>query len=575
MKYLIVILVVLWGQHLFGQFELQMDTIKLNKTPLTGIDSTDVKFAESSTVFDGGLSLSGVDLNAQNIFARLNSRWLLNAFDDSQSEFFSALPYMGFTYSFGGQGTQFLTGRYSQAFHDSLILNINYNRVSSNGYFRNSIFDRSRVDASLIRKGRFYSFRFDGMFTSGNFQHSGGLSTDTLIESFGLEFSPVHKNNADSKYRNAELSLLNYFDVIPSSNTATGIVHRIEYSIVNRKYNEIDTLTGLYPIVNFNTDTTADQYNLPILTNFGGLFIHREHFYFEGGVNYTFWNYLNMSNSSDTSELGLSSKLDWSIFDLRLRNEFEFNLFGRFNEWYNHATLSYPGDRFQAGAWLNIGQYAIDPFKRMFIGNTFEYTTTGTMKEFRLSLGGRVSTKLWKDRLLIAATVDQFTSPDLYVFNGQEWQNDSLNNVSITSLTIAPSLQLSHFKLNTRISYNLTNTSFIPSLQFFSRVCFTGRLFEARILQLAAGADFRYNTSYEVMSYVPVLDVLSLGGLTPASSSRTNLDAFVNFGLERFTFYFRYENIAYFWEDQLREIAENYPIAAPRMRIGITWDFFN
>ena len=101
------------------------------------------------------------------------------------------------------------------------------------------------------------------------------------------------------------------------------------------------------------------------------------------------------------------------------------------------------------------------------------------------------------------------------------------------------------------------------------------RLFKAKILKLATGIDFRYNSSYAVMNYQSILDVSNANNLGLISSSRTNLDAFVNFGIERFNFYFRYENISYFWEDKLRPVVEGYPIAPPRMRIGITWEFLN
>lgn len=575
MKHLILILVLLGGSSVFSQFDPYMDTIKLDNTPLSNLDSADIKYAEFSTTFTGGLSLAGPDLNASNIFSRLNQRWLGNAYQLDKRDYFSALPYLGFTYSFGAQGSQFLTARFTQAFTDSLILNINYRRASGNGYFRNSVFDRNNVRASFIKKGKFYSFYAEGNYTSGNYQHAGGLTTDTLIETFGLEFSPVYKENANSKYRSGGVTLKNYLDFIPSENTATGLAHRTEYSIINRQYNEIDTLSGIYPFVNFNADTTADQFNLASVANFGGLFIQRSGFYFDGGVSQTYWRYQNLSNILDTTEIDLTSRLRMSFKNFELNNDFKFNLLGRFNEWYNHAQLKAGFQKYKLSAWMNIGQYALDPFRRSYLANTFQYTTTGSLKEFRLDAGGEVSASFMDDKLLVRAGLRQIASPDLYVYNGVQWQNDSLNSVSITSVSIAPALHLNHFKLNTKFVYNLSNSPYIPQVQLFSRMYFTGKLFEAKILKFATGVDFRYNTSYDVMTYVPGLDVSVIDNGVITSSSRTNLDAFINLGLERFGFYFRFENIAYFWEDQLRQVAANYPMAGPRMRLGITWDFFN
>jgi hypothetical protein len=575
MKHLILILALLCGSIAFSQFDPFMDTIKLDATPLSKLDSADIRFAEFPSTFVGGLSVAGPDLNASNIVSRINNRWLVNAFQRDHRDYFSALPYLGFTYSFGAQGTQFLTTRFTQAFTDSLILNINYRRSSGNGYFRNSVFDRNNVRASFIKKGKFYSFYAEGIYASGNYQHAGGLSTDSLIETFGLEFSPVSKGNADSKIRNGEINLKNYFDFIPSANIATGLAHRTRYSIVNRKYNEVDTLGGIYPIVNFNSDTTADQYNLASISNFGGLFIQRNGFYFDGGVEQTFWRYQNLSSSLDTVEIGLTSGLRMSFKSFELLNDFKFNLIGAFNAWSNHAQLYTHFRSFKVTAWMNVGQYALDAFRRNYLANTFQYATTGSLKEFKLDIGGEVSARFIGDKILLSAGLRQIASPDLYVFNGDRWQNDSLNNVSVTSVSLAPAINLNHFKLNTKFVYNLSNTSFVPQFQLFSRIYFTGKMFEAKILKFAAGVDFRYNSNYSVMAYVPGLDVASQTGNSIISSARTNLDAFINLGLGKFGFYFRFENIAYFWEDQLRQVAENYPIAGPRMRLGITWDFFN
>ena len=575
MRHLIHLLVVLCWSSVFSQFDPYMDTIKLINTPLSKLDSLDIKYAELPSTFTGGLSVVGHDLNPSLIFSRLNNHWLSRASRLDRRDYFSALPYLGFTYSIGGQGTQFLTTQFTQAFTDSLILNVNYRRSSSNGYFRNAAFDRSSVRTSLNRKGIFYSFYLEGLFTSGNYQHSGGVATDTLIETFGLEFSPVLKDNADSRYRVGELTLKNYFDFIETESFSTGVAHRTNYSIVNRKFNEIDTLEGIYPIVNFSSDTTSDQYNHAVISNFAGLFLQRTGYYFDGGIDYTYWRFQNLSNFIDTAEINLSSKLRLFFKKIELRNDFKFNLAGRFNEWHNHARINSEFDKYNIRAWMNVGQYGLDPFRRSYLANNFKYLTTGSLKEFRLDIGGIASVNFRRDDFKVSAGLRQITSPDLYVFNGDRWQNDSLNSVSITSVSFSPAVKLKNFILNTKFVYNLSNTSYIPGFQMFSRICLRGKLFKAKVLSFTTGVDFRYNSEYSVMNHIPGLDIASISSSMVSSSSRINLDAFVNLGLERFAFYFRFENIAYIWDDRIRQVVENYPIAGARMRLGITWDFFN
>ena len=48
---------------------------------------------------------------------------------------FSAIPHLGFAYSFGGQGAQFVRLDYSQAFSDHFLFNLKYSRNSGIGLF--------------------------------------------------------------------------------------------------------------------------------------------------------------------------------------------------------------------------------------------------------------------------------------------------------------------------------------------------------------------------------------------------------------------------------------------------------
>jgi hypothetical protein len=59
------------------------------------------------------------------------------------------------------------------------------------------------------------------------------------------------------------------------------------------------------------------------------------------------------------------------------------------------------------------------------------------------------------------------------------------------------------------------------------------------------------------------------------TNSLLNLHAFATFGIEEFRFYVRYENIGYFWSDRRTNEQFGFPISSTRLRVGLTWDFFN
>lgn len=127
-----------------AQMTFDYDTLSFNERMLGSVDSSDVKSGILPSTFDGGLELlsqQGFSLN------RLNNDFggvRFNQDPDVQKMRFSALPFIGFAYSFGGQGTQFVRANYIQAFTDSLLLNVDYKANVGNGFLRQSAFISSR-----------------------------------------------------------------------------------------------------------------------------------------------------------------------------------------------------------------------------------------------------------------------------------------------------------------------------------------------------------------------------------------------------------------------------------------------
>ena len=53
------------------------------------------------------------------------------------------------------------------------------------------------------------------------------------------------------------------------------------------------------------------------------------------------------------------------------------------------------------------------------------------------------------------------------------------------------------------------------------------------------------------------------------------LDFFTGIQIDEFRFYFKFENIDYFWNKQTNLQQIGYPISPTIIRLGFTWDFFN
>lgn len=562
--------------HSFGQFELSCDTIKYDDSYFSEIDSTDIRHSAVPTIFDGGLQLTEKQGYSIENFQRLYSKRWFDATTSTPRLKFSALPFLGFAYSFGSQGAQFVRAEYAQSFSDSLILNIGFVRNSGNGYIRNASFLTNDVNLKLVRKGGFYSFGLTAVYSSRNIDHPGGLKDDSLVDSNGLEFASVWKQNSTSAYRKGDVRWDNYFNFAGRSATNAGLLIASEYSIINRKYNEVDTIAGLYPNVFINADTTDDEFNLPSIRNEGGFFLKRSELYIDGRVGHTYWRYNNLNRENDTGEVSLYSRLNWNLFGIRITNDFYFNLIGAYNGWMNRSAVTYSRNRFALSGMLLFDNRALEPFKRFYYSNNYDYKTSGNLKSFTTRIKGQASYKLVEDMLSVQAGIDNIVMADQYYFDGSEWRNDTLNTITATSVHLRVPFKYGWFNIHPEIIYTLLNTSMLPDLQIYSRVFVKGKLFKAKKLNLMTGFDVSYRTSYTVPTYVPSMDVIDLYNTSNQTApSRVNLHAFFTLGIKDFNFYVRYENIGYYFQDKLTPVVEGYPVASSRIRLGIVWRFFN
>jgi hypothetical protein len=496
---------------------------------------------------------------------------------------FSALPYLGFTYGFGAQGSQFLTANYVHAFSDSLLLNLNYSRSSSNGYLRNSSFNHSDLTTALKRRGNFYSFRLDAGYHASNITHPGGVYTDslggvldTLIEDFGLGFSSVSKPDASTAIRLANVELKNYFDFTPSATNSTGLLIATNYEIINRKYVELDTVSGIYPMINVNSDTTNDEYNLASIRNSSGFYFSRSGFYIDAKISHRYWKYSNLGKVADTTEISLTSNLNWNLKKHHIQNYFYFNILGAYNGWRNDVFYAFDHSKVHLNVASSVGNMPLSIFKRKYFANNYDYATNTLTNQFQFYLKASAQMPIKDSIVQLKLEASQLSLAGIYRFDGSIWRNDTLNTAQATALGLSIPIQLGLFNIHPTFRYTFSTNSGIPRIQGYLRMYIKSKLFAGKKLEIATGVDLSYASSYELQLFNVSMGLFdnfnSTGNIV---NSRTNAHAFVNLGIREFNFFFRYENISYYWENRLDQIVAGYPFATPRMRIGITWQFFN
>ena len=559
----------------FGQLVQEFDTLSFHERMNGGLDSIDIAGADIGTTFDGGRSILSPDgLSPQRLFENYTTPSFMSKQKWDEMSF-SALPHLGFSYSFGSQSSQFLKARYEQSFSDSLILNIDYKRTSGLGAIRNANFNTDNVSLQFQKQGRVYSFSLRARFVNEKINHPGGVTTDTLIKDYGLEFTPVHKQNAFSQNKQGTVEWNNYFDLTKDSLLSFGVVTKHEYQIKNRIYTEEDSVHGLYPNVYIDSFSTRDQYNLAEIRNGAGVYWMSKGFYIDAVADYNYWEYHNLGNHKFRNEISLHSDAYLELKKLNLKNEFYFNIHGAFNEFSNKSNAEIILNPFVIRGDFTFEKLAPTAFQRFYNANNVQYAMNANDLKLQQWTKLNVNAKYMASSKI---NVEMFTSlislSSIYLFDGVKWNLENTKR-TISRVGLSSEIKWGVLNVHPRFVYSFDAQDFLPNIQASSRIFLQGKVFKAKKLEIAGGVDVMYTSSFTNRTYNSLIDTYDFYTKGNDFTDMVNMNAFINLGMSEFRFFLRFENIGYFWTPKEQTVVTGYPIADTRLRVGLTWDFFN
>ena len=181
-----------WSQQhfLFGE----VDTLTYAHRIGGSIDSVDLITGQNTSTLAGGGWNTRANSFDTDFFMKNAGGQQFFSFGEWKKLQFSGLPHLGFAYSFGSKGMQYVQAEFQQAYRKKLMLNVFYEKNTSNGFLRNSDFDHNNVHVQLNKFGKAYSFDLKSSYESSRVSQNGGLQVDTLPELFDLQFLPVNKS---------------------------------------------------------------------------------------------------------------------------------------------------------------------------------------------------------------------------------------------------------------------------------------------------------------------------------------------------------------------------------------------
>lgn len=587
MKLRIIFLFIAVSAASHAQLDLVPDTILFTQRTGGIQDTFDITGNPLPSSFDGGRNLSSQQaLSADQLFQDF-TKYRLNTFSSQDRIRYSSLPHLGFAYSFGSQGTQFLHLRYTQAFLHGFKLNLDYDRMTGAGLMRTSEFSSDDVRLRLQRDGLRYSLKLSGSFESYRVSHPGGLDTDTAaitgnvtldsLIGLGLEFVPVLRT-ANSVTRMAKAELQNFLNFTSDSLNHFGLVTKHQFEIINRKFFESNNGVNIdsYTMFNYDSTQTQDVWNHPSIANGAGVYFLNKTtgFYVDGTLQHRYWNSWDVRDLRDTSEIDLKSELRFEWKGISLKNSLRFNLVGGFNGWEDRASAQYASRKLKVNAHAIFSSLPADAIQRFYYGNNYDYELANINRQVWFKVGGNASYIVRDSLLSLEGKATLFSLPSVYTFDGASWGlNDSLGTGN--SLEFGAHLQWKFLHWRPSVVLSTDRYNYLPTFQGYSRLFIKGRLFEAKKLAAVIGVDAAYNNGFALRTYIPSMDAFYWDNTIGSNPGMFNLHFFASLGIDQFRFYARFENIGYFWNDRTIQEANGYPIAGTRVRVGVSWDFFN
>lgn len=570
---LVVILVNVQALYAQTQKLFSPDTIRPGYQTHGASDSIDRCIGNILTTLPSGIGLT--DGIYQLPFYANHNNGIISSSTVAWKEMrMAGVPHIGLIYNFGNRGTQYAGFEYQQAFGKKYLLNLDYTKLKSNAYLRNNTFIRDNLQLQFRRLAKVYSFQLKAAWLRDSSLRSGGVRVDSLVGLFSPQLLPVVKENAAFRQSVLHLSFDNYINLSGDSIVRYGLFSSHGLHVRNRRFYESDTLSGIYDTVYLDAQTTRDQYQWSALNNAAGIFLKNKTQYLQLNAEHVFWSAQNLGVRKDTSELNLKGQYQLNLRKVQLSSTTLFNILGAANEFLETASVFVPLRSFELKAHLNYENALPDYFIRQAHGNNYDWSNTWSKQQKACALAKLSWSPSTAYRVYVSAQALRLKNN--FVFQNTEWVQWT-ESIQMTQLKIGAYAKWKGLSIQPEytLSTNTGTLQLLPKHMANARLMLKGGLFKAKRLKAYVGVDAQWVSVADRLIFLPYVNAFDMFTPTGTMPGFTDLHAFMGFQIDVFRFFVRMEHIGYFWNDAQIQAVKGYPFAAPNLRFGVTWDFFN
>lgn len=172
------------------------------------------------------------------------------------------------------------------------------------------------------------------------------------------------------------------------------------------------------------------------------------------------------------------------------------------------------------------------------------------------------------------ARLKSVASQNALYFNGETNQFDILDQVNYIHLSLAERYSYKWLELYTSVAMQFQNVEIYGTPNWYSRhgIAFAYHLFDKKML-VHAGVTLDYIPAHSLPKYHVLVSRLYGKGNSVGNQYRS--DAHVNFKVQGFRFFVKYENLAFLWSKNVNYQISEYPQLDGRLRLGVSWQLRN
>ncbi|NBV08123.1 MAG: hypothetical protein EBS09_03325 [Flavobacteriia bacterium] len=572
-----LILFLTFSCHLSHAQLSRVDSLKGNHQMLGHTDTLDYFLRSSEGIFPTLGNGQSPFLNPLHVYIPSGSSQHL--FEKNHpNAFFSALPYVGFAYGFGTQGSKHLNFQYAQSFRKQWIINAEAKTHGANGFIRNNTWSNRNLHFLVQKSGERYAMQLDVNSFYDLRQFCGGVQVDSLAGLFPLTLLPVRKDSCSSIFRNNAIRFHQDFNFLNRDSLRFfGLLMNTSMSTKNRVFAENDTLSGLYPVIYADSLYTYDRSEWVTSSNELGLRYGQKSLSVSSGITADYWRFRMKTRQMDTLEIGVFAKASYhkGVWDANL--EYRKNLSGGFGA--SFFTFNAAGPIVSGHTWFVIGNVkneASSVFQRQYFGNTLHFSNSNPSLQHMLllSMGSRGNWKslgyLWR--------VDLLKTSGVFQFDGQGWTNQGAGSVvQLTNMHFEAAWGMKSLRVYPMADVLLQSNAsrFLPKWSLGGRIAYTGVLSKAKRLSFFTSLSGQYFAGYKTMGFQPIMATVDFQSIGNEALNYSRMSATLGFQVKTFRFFLSGSNFGSFWMNRTQNVYAHYPIPTWQLKLGVTWDFWN